>query len=194
MSQRQRHGRALQGTPRRLALNADAVLPDVLEEGLRIVFCGTAAGAVAARVGAPYAGPGNRFWSILHETGLTPRLLRAQEFRDLASFGIGLTDVAKFASGSDSSLARCDFDPGAVVAKVERHGPGILAFVGKRAAREVLGGSVGYGPQDVRIAVSDVWVLPSTSGAARGSWDTKPWHDLAHAGPILTSRRVPTLR
>ena len=104
---------------------------------------------MAARVGAPYAGPGNRFWSILHETGLTPRLLQAQEFRDLPRYGIGLTDVAKFASGSDSSLARSDFDPAAVVAKVERYAPGILAFVGKRAARAVLGRPVDYGPQDV---------------------------------------------
>ena len=130
-------------------------------------------------MGAPYAGPGNRFWSILHETGLTPRLLEAQEFRDLPLYGIGLTDVAKFASGPDSSLARSDFDPAAVVAKVERYAPGILAFVGKRAARAVLGGSVDYGSQDVRVGASEVWVVPSTSGAARGSWDTEPWHDLA---------------
>jgi TDG/mug DNA glycosylase family protein len=134
---------------------------------------------VAARVGAPYAGPGNRFWPILHETGLTPRLLRAQEFRDLPRYGIGLTDVAKFASGPDSSLARSDFDPAAVVAKVERYAPGILAFVGKRAARAVLGRRVGYGPQGVTIGVSNVWVVPSTSGAARGAWDVRPWHELA---------------
>jgi TDG/mug DNA glycosylase family protein len=134
---------------------------------------------VAARVGAPYAGPGNRFWWVLHETGLTPRELRPDEFRDLPRFGIGLTDVAKFASGSDSSLARTDFDPAAVVAKVERYAPGILAFVGKRAAHEVLGRPVGYGPQDVRVGVSDVWVVPSTSGAARGSWNVEPWRALA---------------
>lgn len=132
-------------------------------------------------MGAPYAGPGNRFWSILHETGLTPRLLQAQEFQDLPRYGIGLTDLAKFASGSDSSLARSDFDPAAVVSKVERYAPGILAFVGKRAARAVLGSPVDYGSQDVRIGVSEVWVVPSTSGAARGSWDTRPWHALARA-------------
>ena len=138
---------------------------------------------MAARVGAPYAGPGNRFWSVLHETGLTPRELRPDEFRGLQRFGIGLTDVAKFASGSDSSLARADFDAASVVAKVERYAPRILAFVGKRAAHEVLGRPVGYGPQDVRVGVSDVWVVPSTSGAARGSWDVGPWRALAR-GPL----------
>jgi double-stranded uracil-DNA glycosylase len=142
---------------------------------------------VAARVGAPYAGPGNRFWWVLHETGLTPRLLRAQEFRDLPRYGIGLTDVAKFASGSDSSLARGDFDPAAVVEKVERYAPRVLAFVGKRAAREVLGRPVVYGPQGMRIGVSDVWVVPSTSGAARGAWNLVPWRALSTAAGTLDS-------
>lgn len=46
------------------------VLPDVLVPGLKVVFCGNAAGTVSARKGAPYAGPGNYFWRALHEVGL----------------------------------------------------------------------------------------------------------------------------
>ena len=65
----------------------------MLAPGLRVVFCGTAAGEVAARVGAPYAGPGNRFWWVLREIGLTPRELAPLEFRELPQHGIGLTDV-----------------------------------------------------------------------------------------------------
>jgi double-stranded uracil-DNA glycosylase len=132
-------------------------------------------------VGAPYAGPGNRFWWVLHEVGLTPRVLAPAEFRTLPRYGIGLTDVAKHASGPDASLARSDFDPAAVIAKVERYAPRILAFVGKRAAQEVLGGPVAYGPQARRIGAGDVWVVPSTSGAARGAWDIAPWEALARA-------------
>jgi TDG/mug DNA glycosylase family protein len=154
------------------------------------VFCGTAAGAVAARVGAPYAGPGNRFWWVLHEVGLTPRELAPAEFRALPHYGIGLTDVAKLTSGSDASLARADFDPAAVIEKVERYVPRILAFVGKRAAQEALGGRVRYGRQDARIGVSDVWVVPSTSGAARGAWDVRPWRGLAHAVAKLSAPSV----
>ena len=155
----------------------------MLEPGLRVVFCGTAAGAVAARVGAPYAGPGNRFWWVLHEIGLTPRELAPAEFRELPRYGIGLTDVAKHASGSDASLARSDFDPAAVIAKVERWAPAILALVGKRAAREVLGGAEAYGRHSARIGASEVWVVPSTSGAARGAWDVSWWHALASCVP-----------
>jgi TDG/mug DNA glycosylase family protein len=145
-----------------------------------VVFCGTAAGDVAARVGAPYAGPGNRFWWVLHEVGLTPRPLKPLEFRRLIEYGIGLTDVAKRAVGGDKTLVAADFDGAAVVEKVERYAPGVLAFVGKRAAREVLGGKPGgYGEQDVTLGETGVWVLPSTSGAARGFWDVGPWRDLA---------------
>ena len=48
------------------------VLPDLIKPGLRIVFCGTAAGNVSAARGAYYAHPQNRFWSALHAFGLTP--------------------------------------------------------------------------------------------------------------------------
>ncbi len=42
------------------------ILPDVLAPGLALVVCGSAAGTVSARVGAYYAGPGNRFWPTPH--------------------------------------------------------------------------------------------------------------------------------
>ncbi|MDE0408815.1 MAG: mismatch-specific DNA-glycosylase, partial [Alphaproteobacteria bacterium] len=71
------------------------VLPDILPPGLDLAVCGAAAGRRSAEVGAYYAGSGNRFWRILHETGLTPRLLGPEEFRLLPEFGIGLTDLAK---------------------------------------------------------------------------------------------------
>jgi double-stranded uracil-DNA glycosylase len=65
---------------------------------------------------------------------------------------------------------------------MERFRPGVLAFVGKRAAREVLGlNPSGYGEQDVTIDVTRVWVLPSTSGAARGFWDISPWRALSQS-------------
>ena len=155
----------------------------MLAPGLRVVFCGTAAGQEAARVRAPYAGPGNRFYAVLHEVGLTPRELRPAEFRELRALGIGLTDVAKYAVGRDSVLQPSDFDARAVIDKVERYAPGVLAFVGKRAAREVLGRPGAYGPQAERIGMSTVWIVPSTSGAARGFWDASCWHDLAATLP-----------
>jgi TDG/mug DNA glycosylase family protein len=59
------------------------LLDDLLRPGLRIVICGTAAGERSAKLGAYYAGPGNKFWRTLHKVGLTPRALIPAEFREL---------------------------------------------------------------------------------------------------------------
>lgn len=159
------------------------ILPDVLRPGLRVVFCGTAAGTASARAGAYYAGPGNRFWPILHETRLTPRLLAPSEFRLLPGFGIGLTDVCKTASGADRDIAPAAFDPARLQAVLDEIRPGLVAFTSKTAARRALGLSgsapLGYGPAAAPLGRTPVWVLPSTSGAARGHWDAGPWHALA---------------
>jgi mismatch-specific thymine-DNA glycosylase len=157
------------------------ILPDVLTPGLRIVFCGFAAGTASARAGAYYAGPGNRFWPTLHEVGLTPLLLHPAEFARLPEFGIGLTDVSKTASGSDQEVGRRGVDPVRLKAAVAAASPAHLAFNGKNAARAALGRPIDYGPQRERIDGAIVWVLPSTSGAARRFWDIGPWRDLAAA-------------
>ena len=81
------------------------ILPDLLRPGLRLVFCGTAAGSVSAMRGHYYAHPQNRFWGILHEVGLTPRLLAPAEYPLLLDWGVGLTDLAKYVSGMDCFAA-----------------------------------------------------------------------------------------
>ncbi|MBS1679378.1 MAG: mismatch-specific DNA-glycosylase [Actinobacteria bacterium] len=156
-----------------------SILPDVLRPGLRVVFCGTAPGTASAKAGAYYAGPGNRFWSTLQEVGLTPTLLRPSEFGRLPEFGIGLTDITKTASGSDQEVGRRGVDPARLTAAIATASPAHLAFNGKNAARRALGRPVDYGRRPERIGGATVWVLPSTSGAARGFWDIEPWRELA---------------
>jgi double-stranded uracil-DNA glycosylase len=163
------------------------ILPDVLEPGLRIVFCGTAPGTASARAGAYYAGPGNRFWTTLHEVGLTPALLAPAEFARLPEFGLGLTDISKTASGSDQEVGRRGFDPARLEAAIAAVAPAHLAFNGKNAARGALGHPVDYGRQPDLLGGAAVWVLPSTSGAARRYWDIGPWRDLARAAGSVTN-------
>ena len=164
----------------------DPILPDILAPGLRVVFCGTAAGKVSAEKRAYYAGPGNRFWPTLHEIRLTPRRLEPAEFPKVLEFGIGLTDVAKAVSGADSDLPRHGFDAESLRRKITQFAPEALAFNGKRAAKELFGGSVSYGRQSERVGSTVVFVLPSTSGAARRYWDVSYWRALAEF--VLGSR------
>lgn len=155
------------------------ILPDVLQPGLRLVFCGTAASKRSAAERAYYAHPGNLFWRALFEAGLTPRPLTPSEFPLLPEYGIGLTDLAKRHSGNDDELPRDAFDVPALLAKIERHQPRLLAFTSKHAARAALGHVVDYGLQRENIGNTRLFVLPSPSGQARGHWDLAPWQMLA---------------
>lgn len=157
------------------------VLPDLLRPGLRLVFCGTAPSTQSAARGAYYAGPGNKFWRTIHAVGLTPRLLAPEEWRMLDTLGIGFTDMAKAHFGMDRQLPAGAFDAGRVRKLIEQHQPGVLAFNGKTAAKAFLGSrSIEYGPQNDRIGPTEIWVLPSTSGAASGAWAIGPWQELAN--------------
>ena len=161
-----------------------AVLPDVLDQGLTTLFCGSAAGTVSARRQAYYAGPGNKFWPTLHATGMTDRRLAPEEYADVLKFGIGFTDMNKTEFGADSDLNSSGDDPEAVQRKTEIYRPGFLAFTAKRPAgvfmKAIFGrGQVGYGLQEDRIEDTRIFVLPSPSGLARRFWDEKWWHELA---------------
>jgi double-stranded uracil-DNA glycosylase len=160
------------------------VLPDVLEPGLTTVFCGSAASSASARQGAYYAGPGNRFWPTLFEAGFTPNLFAPGEFSALAALGIGLTDLAKHESGMDIALSSNAYDSGLLLQKIENTKPRQLAFTGKRPAGifllEALGAGISdYGRQDAVIGETQIFVLPSPSGAARRWWSIDPWINLA---------------
>ena len=138
-----------------------------------------AAGSRSAATGRYYADGRNRFWSILEETGLTSRRLAPEEFASLAGFKIGLTDLAKYASGADSGLSRADLDIPGFRDKMLTARPRMLAFNGKKAAKAALErSSVNFGRQSDRIGETIVYVLPSSSGA-NCYWDPGHWHACA---------------
>lgn len=167
------------------------VLPDVLAPGLKVVFCGTAVGNRSAAVRAYYAGKGNQFWAVLHRVGLTPRVLEPSEYDRLLEYGIGLTDLAKNVFGNDDELFSDSFDVAGLRRKIEMFAPRVVAFNGKRAAEKFLGRKgieIQYGLQPERVGKTIVFVLPSTSGAARCYWDERYWFELA--GYVLTTPAI----
>jgi len=157
------------------------VLPDLLEPGLRLVFCGTAAGTRSAKERAYYAHPGNMFWRTLFATGLTPRLFAPAEYPLLPLSGIGLTDLSKFHYGNDADLPVDAFDVGALEEKIRRFAPRFIAFTSKHGGLAALGKGIGYGLQPRAFGGAQAFVLPSPSGQARRSWDVRVWQALADA-------------
>lgn len=157
---------------------------DLLPAGLKVVFCGTALGRKSAEARAYYAHPGNRFWRTLHDVGLTPHRLAPDEWRDLAHYGIGLTDVCKTHYGNDADLPADAFDAAALTVRIGEASPGLLAFTSKKAASQVIGrptGRIAYGLQSERIYGTPLFVLESPSGSASRYWNGgATWRALAH--------------
>jgi double-stranded uracil-DNA glycosylase len=157
------------------------VLQDVLQDGLQVVLCGTAVGTASAIAGAYYAHKQNKFWTILHETGLTPARLQPHQFPDLLRYRIGLTDLVKTHSGMDHQV-RAGFGADArarLRGSILACRPRFLAFTSKAAGENFLGGKRDYGEQVECLADVRIWILPSTSGAANGSWQPEVWHRFA---------------
>jgi double-stranded uracil-DNA glycosylase len=164
------------------AVLPDAVLPDILAPNLRVIFCGTAASNVSAKMQAYYAHPHNKFWRILFETRLTPRQIKPDEFMLMPGLGYGLTDVCKQASGTDSQIPRVSSVQRAVLReKILRHQPAFLAFTSLEAGRRYCGYRAGLGLQDARIGRTRLYILPSTSPNAAWNWQARKyhWHEFA---------------
>lgn len=158
------------------------VLPDIVPPRPLIVFCGLA-GAESTQVRDHYyASPGNNFWAMLHQSGLTPRQIRPEEDHTVLDHGLGLTDLVGW-----WNPPRVDIDD--LVQKVEAWEPEWLAFTSKdvagKAARPLGHRKPGLGPASWEVGRSEVFVLPGTSGAnQRRDYDGRPgrlswWRDLA---------------
>ena len=158
------------------------ILPDVLREGLDIIFCGTAAGNNSAERKAYYAGAGNLFYPTLAACGLTPRLLKPHEFPELLNCNIGLTDLVKHHFGMDKNLKAEYFDTKTFEEKIRIYQPKLVCFNGKEAAKVYFNrkktSEVSYGLQLQTIESTRLYVAPSTSLQAIAYWDETYWHKL----------------
>jgi len=166
------------------ALPETHLVPDVLKPGLKVVFCGTALGRKSAEQKAYYANPGNFFWRTLHATGLTPELIKPQDYMRLLDYGLGATDLSKAHYGNDAELPADAFDVAALRQKIEDFRPRILAFTSKTGASAFLGrptGAIPLGFQPETVADTRLCVLPSPSGQARIFWNQAAWQGLADA-------------
>jgi TDG/mug DNA glycosylase family protein len=114
----------------------------------------------------------------LFDIGLTPRELLPSEWEQLLEYGIGLTDLVKDQSGADRGIR---FGGGAELRKkIRTFQPGMLVFNGKRAAQEYFQlPRMEFGLLPSMIDKTKLFVAPSTSAAAKSSWDPRYWQVMA---------------
>ncbi|MGY1724381.1 G/U mismatch-specific DNA glycosylase [Blastococcus sp. SYSU DS0533] len=142
-------------------------VPDVIGVGLDVLFCGINPSLRSAETGHHFARPGNRFWPAIHLAGLTPRLLRPEEGRELLRYGLGVTNVVDRPTRTAAELSPEELRAGAeaLARLVARVRPRVLAVLGITAWRQGFARPKAVaGRQPERVGGAVTWVAPNPSG------------------------------
>ena len=141
----------------------DCVRPDV-----RVLLVGINPGIRSATIGHHFAGPSNRFWKLLYESGLVPEAIGTEQDRRLPEWGFGVTNLVARATPGIDTLRPDEYVAGAQVLrrKVRRWKPRIVAFVGVSLYRAIFAkcGPIALGLQQETFESARVFVLPNPSG------------------------------
>lgn len=142
-------------------------IPDVLADGLDVVFVGINPGLWSGAVGHHFARPGNRFWKALHGAGFTERVLSPFDDASLLERGLGVTNLVDRTTPNAAELTDDELRDGArtLAERLEPLRPRFVAVLGIGAYRTAFGRpAAAIGPQDERLGEARVWVLPNPSG------------------------------
>jgi TDG/mug DNA glycosylase family protein len=150
-------------------------IPDSIQNGLRILFIGYNPSLTSGEIGHNYAGRGNRFWRLLYDAGLTPRLMKPTEDRDLLAYGYGFTNIVSRPTRRADEITRQEYAEGRVIlrGKIMTYRPKIACFVGKGVYEQYNGhGIIPWGVQPVPAVEGVIdFVAPSSSGLVRMKYE-----------------------
>ncbi|HBK84526.1 MAG TPA: mismatch-specific DNA-glycosylase [Firmicutes bacterium] len=166
-------------------MNTNGKLRDIIAPNLLVLFTGFNPGLRSAELGHHYAGPNNRFWRLLFESGLTPRLLPASEDHLLLSWSLGLTNIVARPTRLAAELTSAELNSGGEVLrqKFEHYRPQVACYVGigiYKALTKCRQCLPGRQAQSVVDGVID-FVVPSPSGLNRIPYADQlaSWRELA---------------
>ena len=147
-------------------------ISDIIQPGLRVLFCGINPGKSSAHTGYHFAHPGNRFWKTLFQARFTWSQLRPEQEQQLLETRCGITMLVERPTVLASELAGSELRSGgqALMDKVERYQPAALAVLGKQAYQQAFRRSqAAWGRQPLMLGDTEIWVLPNPSGLNRAS-------------------------
>ncbi len=167
--------------PHKTAPGAIDTLPDLLGQGLDVVFVGINPSLFSAARGHYFARRSNRFWPCFSRSVLSEAARRAlgiarlepEHDRALSAHGFGFTDLVKRPTARAGELQPDEMSLGVatLVAKLERHKPRVACFHGMTGYRHVHQALASdstrpvLGPQPLHIGPTLCFVVPNPSGA-----------------------------
>jgi TDG/mug DNA glycosylase family protein len=151
----------------------DVAVPDLVGDGMRLLFVGINPGLWTAATQTHFAYPGNRFYPALHAAGIidtVPDVANGMTDADRAAFldrGLGISNLVNRATARADELSRDELRAGAERLRdtVRRWHPAVVAIVGVTAYR------LGFdepkattGEQPAGLEGARLWVVPNPSG------------------------------
>jgi TDG/mug DNA glycosylase family protein len=144
------------------------ILRDRVGPGLRVLLVGINPGVRSAAIGHHFAGYSNRFWKLLHESGIVPEPIGTEDDVRLPEWGLGVTNLIPRTTPGIDTLRPEEYTAGLRVLrrKVRRWKPRVVALVGVSLYRSIFGkkGPIAVGLQDETFEGARVFVLPNPSG------------------------------
>lgn len=145
------------------------VLRDRIRPGVRVLFVGINPGIRSALTGHHFAGFSNRFWKLLHASGLVPEPIGYTDDVRLPEWGYGITNIVPRPTPGIDTLEKAEYVAGRtrLRRKIVRYRPEVVVAVGVTVFRAMFperSGAVPLGVQPERIGDSSVFVVPNPSG------------------------------
>jgi TDG/mug DNA glycosylase family protein len=144
---------------------------DHIKKDLDILFVGFNPSIRSGETGHHYANPNNRFWTILHQSGLTPRRYAPTEDFKLLDLNFGLTNIVSRPTVGAADITREEYRAGReeLKRKIEMNNPRIVCFVGKGVYQEYSSKrQIDWGVQESPVVPGTIdFVAPSSSGLVR---------------------------
>ncbi len=144
---------------------------DHLKPNLDILFVGFNPSIRSAETGHHFANPNNRFWTILHQAGITPRKFHPTEDIKLLDLGYGLTNIVPRPTKAAQEITKEEYLEGraALIDKIKFSQPKVVCFVGKGVYLEYCGKrESSWRTQETSVVPGTLdFVAPSSSGLVR---------------------------
>ena len=156
----------------------DAVVPDLVGPGLRLLFVGINPGLWTAATQTHFAHPGNRFYPALRQAGIIERDIdRGRGMSDddrryLTERGIGISNLVARATPRAAELTAAELHAGGERLRrlIADRRPPVVAVAGVTAYRDAFGdrrAQLGRQPTGLGVAgefEAELWIVPNPSG------------------------------
>ncbi|QVY59825.1 G/U mismatch-specific DNA glycosylase [Cytobacillus gottheilii] len=144
---------------------------DIISPDLDVLFIGFNPSIKSSETGHHFANRSNRFWKILHESGLTPYQYLPEQDQELLELNYGLTNIVARPTKAADEITKEEYNEGRLLLaeKLQTYQPKIACYVGKGVYEQLAKKKkIPWGIQETSVVPGIIdFVAPSSSGLVR---------------------------